>query len=288
MATRWRWPPESWCGKRKRKRGPRPTSCERLHDAVLPVGEAVDGERLGERRVDGVARVQRRVGVLEDHLHAAGESAVARHADRLAVEQDAPGRDRRQPADGAQHRRLARAGLADDAEGFARRDGEADAAHRVDALRAVAEHDLRGRRPRAWRASSLSRHGSCAPGRVAVEHRQRRLAAADLRQAVEQAARIGMARLRRGATPAAPRRCGPAYMTSTRSQKVATRLQVVADEDEAHAALAHQRVQDAEHLRCTVTSSAEVGSSAISRSGPGISIIAIMTRWPMPPESSCG
>ena len=39
---------------------------------------------------------------------------------------------------------------------------------------------------------------------------------------------------------------------------------------------------------CTETSSAEVGSSAISRSGCGISIIAIITRWPMPPETWCG
>ena len=39
---------------------------------------------------------------------------------------------------------------------------------------------------------------------------------------------------------------------------------------------------------CTVTSSAEVGSSAISSSGLAISIMAIMARWPMPPETSCG
>ena len=39
---------------------------------------------------------------------------------------------------------------------------------------------------------------------------------------------------------------------------------------------------------CTVTSSAEVGSSAMIRSGSGIIIIAIMIRWPMPPETSCG
>ena len=39
---------------------------------------------------------------------------------------------------------------------------------------------------------------------------------------------------------------------------------------------------------CTVTSSADVGSSAISSSGPAISIMAIMARWPMPPETSCG
>ncbi len=39
---------------------------------------------------------------------------------------------------------------------------------------------------------------------------------------------------------------------------------------------------------CTVASSALVGSSAISSSGSGASIMAIITRWPMPPDSSCG
>ena len=34
---------------------------------------------------------------------------------------------------------------------------------------------------------------------------------------------------------------------------------------------------------CTVTSSAVVGSSAISRSGPQDSAIAIITRWRIPP-----
>ena len=36
---------------------------------------------------------------------------------------------------------------------------------------------------------------------------------------------------------------------------------------------------------CTVTSSAVVGSSAISRRGRQDSAIAIITRWRMPPES---
>ncbi len=39
---------------------------------------------------------------------------------------------------------------------------------------------------------------------------------------------------------------------------------------------------------CTVTSSAVVGSSAIKRSGPQAIAAAIITRWRMPPESSCG
>ncbi len=37
-----------------------------------------------------------------------------------------------------------------------------------------------------------------------------------------------------------------------------------------------------------VTSSAVVGSSAMSSSGSHASAIAIMTRWAMPPDSSCG
>ena len=39
---------------------------------------------------------------------------------------------------------------------------------------------------------------------------------------------------------------------------------------------------------CTVTSSAVVGSSAISSFGELISAIAIIARWRMPPENSCG
>ena len=39
---------------------------------------------------------------------------------------------------------------------------------------------------------------------------------------------------------------------------------------------------------CTVTSRAVVGSSAISTSGSLAIAIAIITRWRMPPENSCG
>ena len=38
----------------------------------------------------------------------------------------------------------------------------------------------------------------------------------------------------------------------------------------------------------TVASSAVVGSSATSICGSGASAIAIITRWRMPPDSSCG
>ncbi len=39
---------------------------------------------------------------------------------------------------------------------------------------------------------------------------------------------------------------------------------------------------------CTITSSAVVGSSAISSLGSQDSAMAIITRWRMPPDSSCG
>ena len=39
---------------------------------------------------------------------------------------------------------------------------------------------------------------------------------------------------------------------------------------------------------CVVTSSAVVGSSAISSAGSLMSAIAIITRWRMPPENWCG
>ena len=39
---------------------------------------------------------------------------------------------------------------------------------------------------------------------------------------------------------------------------------------------------------CTVTSSAVVGSSAISTSGLWTSAIAIIARWRIPPENWCG
>ncbi len=40
--------------------------------------------------------------------------------------------------------------------------------------------------------------------------------------------------------------------------------------------------------RCTTTSSAVVGSSMITTSGSTASDIAIITRWRIPPDSSCG
>ena len=98
---------------------------ERALDARLGVADAVDRQRLGQHAVDRLARVQRAVGILEHHLHAAAEGLGAGRRQPSAaapVSRTSPGRARREPADRAQHGRLARARFADDAEALAGRD----------------------------------------------------------------------------------------------------------------------------------------------------------------------
>ncbi len=65
--------------------------------------------------------------------------------------------------------------------------------------------------------------------------------------------------------------------------------EVVGDEDDPGAGLARAASRSSSRI-CAwiVTSSAVVGSSAISSFGEHDSAIAIITRWRMPPENSCG
>ena len=110
---------------------------QRLQHAGVAAADAVDRERLGERRVDGALGVQRAVGVLEHHLHPAGEGAVAPARHRLAADADLAAGDRREAADRAQDRRLAGAGLADEAEGLARRATAKETSRTARTLRAA-------------------------------------------------------------------------------------------------------------------------------------------------------
>ena len=73
-------------------------------------------------------------------------------------------------------------------------------------------------------------------------------------------------------------------MMSTRSQND-DQVEVVADEDQPHATLGDEIVQDRQdlHLHGDVE---RRGRLVGDESGPAASIIAIMTRWPMPPETS--
>ena len=61
--------------------------------ALLAVADPVDAHRVADDRADALARVQARVGVLEDHLHLAAkrpQRAGAQLADRAAVEDHVP------------------------------------------------------------------------------------------------------------------------------------------------------------------------------------------------------
>ncbi len=80
----------------------------------------------------------------------------------------------------------------------------------------------------------------------------------------------------------------PAYMTATRSHTSATmpRLWVISRIAGAERSRMSRRI-----LRIwasTSTSSAVVGSSAMMKFGRRASASAIMIRWRMPPENSCG
>ena len=112
-----------------------PDDLEQLLHAALDLGrraELVDLERLGDDEADPLARVQGRVRVLEDHHHLAADRPHLgpRELGDVAPLEDDPARGRVEQAhDAARHRRLAAARLADDAEGLALADGEADAVH---------------------------------------------------------------------------------------------------------------------------------------------------------------
>src|SRR4051812_44525549 len=96
--------------------------------------DVVDDERLADDRADRLARVQGRVRVLEDHLHVAPQRLELRARlvrDVLAAVDQLAARRLEQPRDEAGRRRLAAAGLADDAERLALDDVEA---HAVDGL----------------------------------------------------------------------------------------------------------------------------------------------------------
>ena len=116
-------------------------ACQRIANALAPLlpraAEAVDLERLLDGGLHREARVERLVGVLVDQLHAPAQrpqSPALQPRDVVAVELDPP-RDRLdQPQHGLSGGRLAAAGLADQRDQLAARDGEADALDRTDDL----------------------------------------------------------------------------------------------------------------------------------------------------------
>src|SRR3977135_979377 len=103
MHSRCRWPPEHSCGKRLRHRGgaagPGAGAAlgEQLADPVGGVGwtdQAMHEHRFGDRAANGLARIEARERILEDHLHAPAGSPQSRAVERtdiLSLEQDSSG-----------------------------------------------------------------------------------------------------------------------------------------------------------------------------------------------------
>ena len=80
----------------------------------------------------------------------------------------------------------------------------------------------------------------------------------------------------------------PAYMTAISSVRPATTPRSCVTRTIAMNRSFCCRLSRFRIWACTVTSSAVVGSSANSSFGPQARAIAIVTRWRMPPDSSCG
>ena len=121
-----------------------------LQELLHPLGlrlalrEVMDLERLADDVADGHARVQRRVRVLEDHLHPAAHLAhllAAELRELDAVELHLTGRRLVELEDGASGRGLAAAGLADEAERLALLDEEVDAVDRAHGADLALEDD---------------------------------------------------------------------------------------------------------------------------------------------------
>src|SRR5262249_19801114 len=118
---------------------------EQFGDALFArggVAEAVDGERLVEDLAHGHARIERRVGILEDDLRALAERAQRAGGgpgDVGAVDDHAARARLVQTQDGAADRRLAAARLADEAQRLAGGDVERDAVDGLDDALAAAE-----------------------------------------------------------------------------------------------------------------------------------------------------
>ena len=121
--------------------GREPDAVEQLLDAAVELlarGDAVELQRVADDLADALARVQRRVGVLEDHLHLAPQRpqlALAQLGELGAAEAHRPRGRGEQLEHRARQGRLAATRLADEADRLALLDAERDAvdgAHRAD------------------------------------------------------------------------------------------------------------------------------------------------------------
>jgi hypothetical protein len=137
--------------------------------ALLAVGDAVDVERVADDRPDPLARVQRRVRVLEDHLDLAPECpqrATLEGGDVVAVELDGALGDWQQLGDQPRQGRLAAAGLTHHAERLARVDLQVDAVDRVHPADLALEDDPLGDREVLLHAGEPDQRLACLGARA--------------------------------------------------------------------------------------------------------------------------
>ena len=135
---RWRWPPENSCGNLFPCSGDRPTMRSNSSTRCLPAPArvlAVDAQRLADDVVHRHPRIQRRIRILEDDLHLAAHVAhltPVQMGDVPPVEDDRPGGRLDELDQRPGERRLATAGLTDEAERLPRLDREIDAVDGMD------------------------------------------------------------------------------------------------------------------------------------------------------------
>ena len=156
---------------------------ERLADQPIGLGAAGDGEvaqRLGKGVAHRHARVERRIGVLEDHLGMAPQclaGGTAQRADVTAADFDLAARRRQQADHDAAERRFAGPRFAHQPERLAGRDLEADIVHR----RGLAEqpgdvpylHERRRHNAGLTQQRTPSSSGGSSVAQRGSHHRQR-------------------------------------------------------------------------------------------------------------------
>ena len=117
---------------------------------LAPAGDPpVHHERFGDRVAHSEARVQGRPRILEHRLDPGAELAQLRAGERVdvaAVEEHAPGGRPLEAKQEARGRRLAAAGLADEAERLLASDREADAVDRLHVARRPGDEQAPGDR----------------------------------------------------------------------------------------------------------------------------------------------
>ena len=284
MPMRCRWPPENSGGWRCSALAGRPTRSisrrpPRARSVLRP--HAADRERLGDDVGGGQVRVQRAVRVLEHHLDAgaaAGAAAVRRQlAMSVPSSRIRPDGGLDQPDERAGDRGLAAAGFADDGQRLARSTAKLtwSTARNVAAGHRVVDDEIldvqeRLRSCRCLLGPRCSRRG-CGTRRAAA----------------------CACSPRRGCRPASSTSAGlstnrPSFMTWIRSDtsRATPRSWVI-----MRMPMPVRSCSSRSRSRIpawTVTSSAEVGSSATSRTGSPASAMAIRTRCSMPPDSWCG